>query len=140
MDKQINVIMIFEVIGKPPEHLTETLNNITKKINEEKDVKIKNKRLNDPVPMKNQKEFYTSFIELGVEIKGIELLSMLILKYMPAHIEIINSEMINLTNHQLNDIFNDFVRRLHEYDEIARIIQTEKHILENKLKSLNEKK
>jgi len=38
------------------------------------------------------------------------------------------------------DILNELVRRLHRYDEIARVIEAEKVILEKKLRELmNEK-
>ncbi len=134
--KGINAILIFDVIGKPPEHLTDTLNEIIKKIDEEKGVSVKGKKINEPVFMKDQKEFYTSFAEVEVEVEEILYLSMLIFKYMPAHIDIISPELITLTNNGWNEIFNELARRLHGYDEVARIIQMEKGILEKKLKNL----
>jgi len=134
--KGINAILIFDVIGKPPEHLTDTLNEIIKKIDEEKGVSVKEKKINEPVFMKDQKEFYTSFAEVEVEVEEILYLSMLIFKYMPAHIDIISPELITLTNNGWNEIFNELARRLHGYDEVARIIQMEKGILEKKLKNL----
>ena len=59
---------------------------------------------------------------------------------MPAHVEIIHPELIALTNNGWNDIFNELTRRLHGYDEIARILQVEKNILEKKLRELLTKK
>jgi hypothetical protein len=135
-DKQIAVRMIIEVAGRPPEHLTNTLNDIITKIDEEKGVSVEEKNVHEPVLMKDQKDFYTSFAEVEVKIEEISILSALALKYMPAHIEIIEPELIAFTNNGWNDIFNEFLKRLHHYDEVARAIQTEKIILENKLKSL----
>jgi len=132
--KGINAMMIIEVIGRPPEHLTETLNKIISQIDEEKGVNVKEKKVNEPVLMKDQKDFYTSFAEVGIEVEEILGLAMLMFKYMPAHIEIISPELIALTNNGWNDILNELARRLHGYDEIARIIQVEKNILEKKLK------
>jgi len=132
--KGINAMMIIEVIGRPPEHLTETLNKIISQIDEEKGVNVKEKKVNEPVLMKDQKDFYTSFAEVGIEVEEILELAMLMFKYMPAHIEIISPELIALTNNGWNDILNELARRLHGYDEIARIIQVEKNILEKKLK------
>jgi len=56
--KGIKAVLIFEVIGRPPEHLTETLNEIIKKVDEEKGVSVKEKKVNEPVLMKDQKDFY----------------------------------------------------------------------------------
>ena len=134
--KKINAILVFDIIGKPPEHLTETLNDIIKKIDEEKGVSVKGKKINEPVFMKDQKEFYTSFAEIEVEVEEILYLAMLMFKYMPAHVEVISPEVITLVNNGWNEIFNELVRRLHGYDEVARVIQMEKNILEKKLKGL----
>ena len=135
-DKQISVKMIIEIAGRPPEHLIETLNEMIKKIDEEKGVSVEEKKVNEPVLMKDQKDFYTSFAEVDIKINDVSILSELVLKYMPAHIEIIEPELIAFTNNGWNDIFNNFLRRLHHYDEVARVIQTEKTILESKLKAL----
>ncbi len=132
----INAVMIIEVLGKPPEHLTETLNEIVKKIDEEKGVSVLSKKINEPILIKDQKEFYTSFAEIEVGVKEIFNLGILMFKYMPAHIEVISPELIALTNNGWNEILNEITRRLHGYDEIARIVQAEKNILEKKLREL----
>jgi len=138
--KNIRVMMVIEVIGRPPEHLTETLNNIIKQIDEEKGVDVKEKKMGAPVLMKEQKDFYTSFAEIEIEVEEILDLAMLMFKYMPAHVEIISPELIALTNNGWNEILNETARRLHGYDEVARIVQVEKTILEKKLKEImNEK-
>ncbi|MCK5043626.1 hypothetical protein KAR52_01325 [Candidatus Pacearchaeota archaeon] len=139
--KKICAIMIIEVIGRPPEYLTQTLNDLINKIGEEKGVVVKEKKLNEPSLMKEQKDFYTSFAEIEVEVEELLGLVGLMFKYMPAHVEIISPESISLTNNGWNDILNELVQKLHGYDEVARIIQTEKNILEKKLKDvLTEKK
>jgi len=61
-------------------------------------------------------------------------------KYMPANIEIIYPEGIMLTNTGWNDILNELSRRLHGYDEIARIAQVEKDIIEKRLREVLEGK
>ncbi|MCK5149809.1 hypothetical protein KAJ87_02695 [Candidatus Pacearchaeota archaeon] len=132
----MDAILILEVIGRPPEHLVETLEDLSKKINEEKGVSVKNKKINEPALLKDQKEFFTSFAEIEVEVESVLHLAMLMFKYMPAHIEILSPETINLKNSDLNEILNEITRRLHGYDEVARVIQSEKKILENKLREL----
>ena len=143
--KGIAVMMIFEVIGRPPEHLTKTLNDLIGKISEEKGVSIKEKKISSPTLMKDQKDFYMSFAEIEVEVEEILSVAILLFKYMPAHIEIIYPELIALTNNGWNDILNELARRLHGYDEVARVISVERNILEKKLREvmdekLNEKK
>ena len=139
-ENKLSVIMIIEVIGKPPEHLTETLNEIVKKISEEKGVEVKDKKLNDPVTLKENQQFYTSFAEIEAEIDGIAILSELMFRHMPAHVEILSPEHLRINNNELNDIFNSLMRKLHGYDEVARIIQTEKILLQREIKKLKEEK
>ena len=136
----IKVMMIFEAIGRPPEHLTETLKNLVEQIDKENKVQVLSQKISEPVPMKEEGTFYTAFVEVEVEVEQILHLSILLFKYMPAHIEIISPELIALTNNGWNDIFNELTRRLHGYDEIARILQAEKAILEKKLKAILEEK
>tara|TARA_Y100000034_G_scaffold136902_1_gene216843 strand:+ start:252 stop:695 length:444 start_codon:yes stop_codon:yes gene_type:complete len=138
--KDIRVMMIVEVLGRPPKHLEKTLNEIIDKIDNEKGVSVKSKKINKPRLVKDQKNFYTNFAEIEVEIEEILSLAILLFKYMPSHIEIIHPELIALTNNGWNDILNELTRRLHGYDEIARVIQVEKGILEKRLREVLEKK
>jgi len=135
-EKKISAIIILEVIGRPPEYLIETLNNLIKTMGEEKGVVVKETKIREPVLMKEQKDFYSSFAEIEVEIEEILYLAILMFKYMPAHIEIISPQNLTLSNTGFNDLFNELTRRLHGYEEIARILQTEKMILENQLKTI----
>jgi len=101
--------------------------------------KIKSDIKNDP-DFVTPKDFYTSFAEVEVEVEEILNLAILMFKYMPAHIEIISPELIALTNNGWNDILNELTRRLHGYDEIARVLQVENAKMQKKLKEVLEKK
>ena len=138
--KKIIAMFVIEVAGRPPEHLTETLEKMIEKIKEEKSMSVKNYKINEPVLMKNQKDFYTNFAEIELELENPLNLLLMVFKYMPAHIEIIYPENIKLTNDGFGSILNELTRRLHGYDEIARVIQIEKNILEKKLRALLEEK
>ena len=151
--KGITARFILEIIGRPPEHLVETLEKLIESMNNEKGVKVISKDIKEPVEMKGseqvqafpdkdaerkQKSFYTTFAEVEVETEEIFDLTLLMFKYMPAHIEIISPELIALTNNGWGTILNEIVIRLHQYDEIARVVQVEKQVLENKLRELLE--
>ena len=132
----ITASIIIEILGRPPEHLKDTLNEIINKIDSETGVKVIGKKINEPVLVKDKKDFYTSFAEIEIEIEEIIYLAILLFKYMPTHIEIISPESITLSNSGWNDILNELARRLHGYEEIARVLQMEKSVLEKKLKEL----
>ncbi len=139
-EKKISAMLVLEVMGRPAEHLTETLNSLARKISEEKGVKVTDTKVNSPVLIKDQKNFYTSFAEIEVEVENMLNLAILMFKYMPAHIEVISPQNISLTNVEWGDIFSELTRRLHGYEEVARILQAEKVILENKLREIMKSK
>jgi hypothetical protein len=135
-DKKITAMLILEIMGRPAEYINETLKNIVKTISEEKGIIVKEAKISEPAEIKERKDFYTSFAELEIETEEVLYLAVLIFKYMPAHVEIISPPNILLSNSSWNDVFNEITRRLHGYEEIARILQTEKKILENQLKTI----
>ena len=80
--KKIKLLMMLEIIGKPPEHLVETLESLIKQMSEEKGVEIKSKDIKEPTQMKEQvgvmdkggkeeakqhNDFYTTFAEVEVD-------------------------------------------------------------------------
>ena len=132
--KRIKAVFILEIIGRPKEHLVQTLEKIDEAINQEKGVKVIEKKINEPVELKNNKDFYTTFAEVEVEVEEILQIAMLMFKYMPANIEIIEPETIALSNNGLNEIFNELARRLHAYDEMARVLQIQTAKLQRDLK------
>ena len=136
----IKAMFIIEVLGKPAEYLTETLDNLIKQIDQEKGITITSKKINEPKTIENQKDFYTNFAEVEIETNEMANILTLMFKYMPSHIEIINPGEVYLTNFEWNEVLNELTRRLHSYDEITRIMQIERNVLENKLRVVLEQK
>ena len=134
--KGIQAMLIFEIIGRPAENLVKTLENIIKQIDEEKGVEVKSKDIKEPTTMKDQKDFFTTFAEVEVEVEEILYLALLMFKYMPAHIEIISPELIALTNNGWGEILSELTRRLHAYDEVARVLRFQNNQMQEKLKEL----
>jgi hypothetical protein len=131
--KGIRATIMLEILGKPAEYLVETLNKLIKNIDEEKGVRVIEKKINEPILMKDSKEFYTTFAEVDVEVDDILYLTIIMFKYMPSHIEVIEPELIALTNNGWTDILSELTRRLHKYDEVARIVQIQNAQMKKKL-------
>lgn len=136
---RIEVAVILEVLGKPAEHLTETLDKIVKEINEETGIKVVESKIHEPKEMEKHKGMFTSFADLMIEVDSLDWLIVLMFKYMPAHVEVISPERVTLGNQTWNSFLNSLARKLHGYDEVARVLQAEKKVLERQLKALMEK-
>lgn len=134
--KGIRAALVFDIIGRPPEYLIEALGKIIDEIDNEKGVRVESKKIHPPVLMKDQKDFYTTFAEVEIEVEQISILAALMFKHMPAHVEVIYPELIALSNGGWSDILSDITTRLHAYEEVTRISQVEKNILENKLREM----
>ncbi|MBU1252462.1 MAG: hypothetical protein KJ905_02580 [Nanoarchaeota archaeon] len=134
---KINAVLILDIIGKPKEYLLESLEKHIANLDKEKGVVVKLKKIREPELMGNQEVFYTTFAEVEIEVDEILTLVGLMFKYMPAHVEIISPEMMGITNNVFNETLNELVRRLHGYDELARVMQTEKQVLIKKIKELD---
>lgn len=138
--KKIKAIFILEIIGRPAEHLKKTLEDLIKKMDEEKGTKVMDKKIHDTIELKDQekisaeKKFYTTFAEVDIEVENMLQLAILMFKYMPANIEVIEPESIYLSNNGWSDILSEITRRLHGYDSVARTLQLQNAQMQNKLR------
>jgi len=134
--KGIKATLILEIIGRPPEHLVKALEELIKQIDEEKNVSVRSKKINEPILIEGSKDFYTTFAEVDIEVEEILNLAIVLFKYMPAHVEVVSPELIALTNNGWTDILSELTRRLHGYDEVARTIQIQNSQMQKKMQEL----
>lgn len=135
-EKNISATLILEILGKPAEHLVQVLEEIIKKMGEEKGVEVVHKKINKPALARDSKELYTTFAEVEIRVERLMHVAALVFKYMPAHVEINEPEKVAMSNNEWGEIFSEITRRLHGYDEVARVLQNERAILEKKLKEM----
>ncbi len=131
-------MFIFEILGKPPEHIKETMSQLVDKLGELPGIKIDKKIIHEPKPIKdeNAKDLFTTFAE--VEILGKEINSLVDVMFhaMPSHVEIIEPEEIRLRNFDVSSLLSGLTVKLHRYDEIAKALTIERNVLIGKLKEL----
>ncbi len=53
---------------------------------------------------------------------------------MPSHIDIISPEKLALSNHDLNEIGNNVLQRVHGYDAVVKNVITEREYLIGRIK------
>ncbi|MFA5485117.1 MAG: hypothetical protein WC260_02625 [Candidatus Pacearchaeota archaeon] len=128
--------MILEILGKPPEYIKTALDEHVQKLEKLKDVKIIEKKINEPKKIKDDKQdFYTCFCEVEFKCQDLKQLADITFNFMPASIEIIDPERVSLNCEEASSLFTDFVLKLHKYDEIAKLSQTRIFQLTNQLNS-----
>src|SRR3989304_3585537 len=106
-ENRIRAMLILDIIGRPPQYLIENLEKITEEMKKEKGIEVKSKSIKEPTMMKDNKDFYTTFAEIEVEVEDILYLAFLMFKYMPAHIEVISPEKISISNNGIGEILSE---------------------------------
>ena len=134
--ENIRAMLILDIIGRPAEYLVQNLKSMISEMEKEKGVVVKSSNIKEPTFMKENKEFYTTFAEIEVETEDIMYLAVLMFKYMPAHIEVISPETINVSNNEWGEVLSELVRRLHSYDEVARVMQIQNQELMRRFSEL----
>src|SRR3989344_6553758 len=132
----IRADMVFEILGRPAEHLKLALSQLIEKLCSEKGMKILNKTVHEPVEVKETKNLYTTFAEVSLECDLIENFMNIIFNYMPAHIEIISPTNLSLSNLHMNELSNKMLARLHNYDAITKKFIYERDFLLHKMKDI----
>ena len=137
---EIKAILIFEMLGRPAEHLKETLTEYLKKISKEEGIEIFDKKIKEPKKIEEAKqELYSTFAEVEADFKNLSSLMRVIFLYMPSHIEITSPSGITLQNSELNSLMNEITRKMHQYDELAKRLIIEKQILQKNIQERTNK-
>ena len=131
--EKIHVMFVLEMIGRPPEHLTYSMNEIIKNIQNLDGVEIKKKKIFEPKKIEGEKNLYSMFVEIEALFENIEILTEVLFTYIPSHFEIIEPEEMRIKNVEITDMITKIIQRLHQVDEIAKVLTMEKTILQNKL-------
>lgn len=131
---QVNIIL--EILGKPAENVQTALKLLIERLGKENGVKITEQTIHEPSPLKEHPDLYTAFADLILELDSLDNYFGIIFAYMPAHIELITPEVINLKNEDLNILANKLASRLHDYDAIAKKLLFDNEQLANKLREI----
>ena len=139
--EKIKALFIFEILGRPPEHIKETMEQLVDKLGELEGVEINNKKIHEPKPIEKEgvKDLFSAFSE--VEILGEDLNAILnvVFHAMPSHVEILSPSELRFKNFDLSSMLSALTVKLHRYDEIAKISIIEKNIMTKKLKEMEGK-
>jgi len=132
MDK-LRAALIYEMLGKPKENIIKTLATHIENLGKEKGVKVINKKLHEPKPVKDSKELFTTFAEVEVEFDSLNELFGVSFAYMPANIELIYPEKLTLTNERFSTLLSIMLERLHSRDALFNRVVYERNIAFKKL-------
>lgn len=136
--EKIQAQLVIEILGRPAEHITDSLKDLVEKLGSEKGVKILDKTIHEPRPIEKS-DLFTTFADIMVEFDSIPTYLSVVFAYMPSNIEIISPENLTIKNSEFTDIGNSILAKLHQYDSLTKAVMVDRENLLRKLKDLTKK-
>lgn len=132
--------IILEMLGAPKEHVDETMKLVVDKMSKDDKFKlltnkvfpaeeINDKKLTGNKPVK----FFSTFAEAELEFQQIEDLIGFCFDYMPSSVEVLHPDGVRLTLPNVNNILNDLLARLHQYDMVLKNIHAQNMLMKKEL-------
>lgn len=136
---EIHAHLVVEILGRPKEYVSESISALIDRLGNEKGVKVVNKKVHDPVPVKDSKDLFTTFAEIEAAFDSVETYLPILFRYMPSNVEVFSPENFKLSAPELSSFSNMLVGRLHHYDAIVKQAIGERDIYLNQLRAIKEK-
>lgn len=127
---------IIEIVGKPKEHIVEVLESHIKQIDEDSEMEIIEKVMEEPLEQEEQPGVFSTFVELTFWAKKMNKLIAFCFDYMPSSIEIIAPESMITKSHDLTSLLNDMQARLHHVDMLAKQLHQQNQVFNLSLNRL----
>ena len=141
MTKKITAMFIFEIMGRPAEHVKNTLNEFIDKLSKLPAVKINSRKIHEPKKIEKQglQELYSTFAEVELIGDNIEVINDIVLNMLPSHIEVISPLELRFHNFELSSLLSKTAIKIHKYDEIAKASLMERQVLMKRIQEMQEK-
>lgn len=140
-DKNIKALFIFEILGRPAEHIKGTMKLLIDKLEEFEGIEISRKKIHEPklIEKDGVKGLFTTFSEVEIFGKELNNIINIVFNAMPSHVEILEPAELRFKNFDLSAMLSALTVKLHRYDEIAKASIIKNNILAKKLKEMGEK-
>ncbi len=140
---EIKALFIFEIMGRPPEHIKATLGELVDKLGEQKGINIIRKEVHEPKLVEKEgvknKNLFTTFSEVELIADNLSLIFDIALNMLPSHVEILAPKELEFKNFDLSSVVSNLCVKIHKYDEISKISIMEKNALISRLNQAQEK-
>ena len=128
---------IFEILGSPKDHVEDTMKLVLDKIKEIEDVEIKSSETHEAKEVEGK--LFSTFSEVEVQVKDIEVLMNICFNFMPSSVEILEPGKLLTDSNKLSNFFNDLLARLHKYDMLVKNLNAQNLVMQKELKDKEEK-
>lgn len=131
----ITVRAVIEVLGKPKEHVEESLRGYLDKIKADERYTVTESEV-AAIKKQDDSEMWMNFGELEFTTDKLENVTTFCFDYMPSIIEVIKPTDIAFNNSDLTHFLNDLQARLHQVDMVAKEVSMQNKQLQQNTASL----
>src|SRR3989338_8930656 len=124
---------IIEVLGKPKEHVENSIKEYVEHIKKDSELVILSE---DYSEIREQGKLWSQFVELELVVKGTQKLIGFCFEYMPSSIDIIKPENLAMSSAELSSFVNDLQARLHSVDMIVKKLKGENDFLKMSMNAI----
>lgn len=135
----IRAILIIQILGKPADHIEQTLKLAIDNLAKDRRINLIEKKVHPAKLVEGTEQVFTTFAEVEILVSEISKLIDLIFDYMPASVEILEPSNFSLKLEDANSLLNDLATRIHQYDMLLKKSRLQLNILVNKFKKIEEK-
>lgn len=114
----IRSLITFELVGKPREHIEQTMHSYIENIKNDDRIRAINEEFADAIELEDG--LFSTFVEFEALVEDMETFTWICINFMPASIEILEPEVLTLSNRVMQEWFNDLLAKLHETSNILR--------------------
>ncbi len=122
----IGARIVLEVLGKPKEHVDETIKLLLGRLKEEETISVNQVKLADTIEIEGG--MFSNFAEIELVADNLSGLVGLCFYYMPASIEITEPEELRLSASSMTNFYNDLLAKLHNVDMVAKNLRAENEV------------
>ena len=141
MADKIRTKFIFEILGRPPEHIKITPNQFIDKLEEVPEVKVEERVVHEPKLIEEGKGtgLYSTFAEVELTTDTLAIVVDIVLQMLPSHVEILEPAEIKFKNFELSSLLSSLAIKIHKYDELAKVSIMDRNSLVKQLEEMKAK-
>ncbi len=124
---------IIEILGKPKEHVENSIKEYTEHIKKDPDLVVLDEYYSE---LKEEGKLWTKFVELDLVIKGTKKLISFCFEYMPSSMEVLKPEHLVMTNPEISRFLNDLQARLHNVDMVVKQLKAENDFIKQNMNAI----
>ena len=124
---------IIEIVGGPKEHVDKAMGIVLGKLREDKQVKLLNEKVFEAKPLEGKKPLFSTFCEIEIEVKNMSDLFGFCFDFLPSSVEIYEPTEMPLKIDSVNDMLNELMSKLHQYDMALKNIYARNILLNRQL-------